>query len=98
MVPAKAETAERLGLHDPDRNDGHELFVTAAPAGPPSEYAVPTCAALNLRLVAEPAADLLGFGKHAPDNLRARLDHDFSFDAVSGHASSLPLICNPWLL
>ena len=88
MVPAEGEAAERLGLHDPNRHDRVEFPVSAAASGLPRERAVRTGAPLDLRLVAEPAADLLGFGYHAPDDLRARFDQDLSFDAVSGHAGS----------
>src|ERR1700684_3271483 len=88
VVPAKGEMAERLGLHDPNRHDHVGFPVAAAAPGLPRERAVRTDARLHLRLRAEPAADLLGFGYHAPDDLRARLDQDLSFDAVSGHADS----------
>src|SRR4030081_241453 len=40
MVPAKGETAERLGLHDPNRHDLVEFLVSAAASGPPRERAV----------------------------------------------------------
>src|ERR1700680_1143610 len=62
VAPAEGETAKRLGLHDPNRHDCVEFLVSAAASGPPRERAVRTGAPLNLRLVAEPAADLLGFG------------------------------------
>src|ERR1700734_3641421 len=59
MVPAKGETAERLGIHDPNRYDHVDIPVSAAASGPPGERAIRAGARLNLRLVAEPAADLL---------------------------------------
>src|SRR5271154_1319956 len=54
MVPAKGETAERFGLHDPNRHDHVDLLVSAAASGLPRERAIRTGAPLNLRLVAEP--------------------------------------------
>src|SRR6202023_2524085 len=47
MVPAKGETAERLGLHDPNRHDQVEFLVSPAAAGSPRGLAVRTRARLN---------------------------------------------------
>src|SRR5580692_2399958 len=94
VVPAEGEATEWFGVNDSNRHDRVKFFVSAAAASRhPCERAVCAGAGIDLRRIAEPAADLLGLGYHAPDDLRARLDQDLSFDTVSGHSGSSSYRC-----
>jgi hypothetical protein len=49
------------------------------------EGALAAGAQVDVRGIAEPAADLAGFGYHAPDGLHRRLDQDLSLDNTRDH-------------